>query len=122
MATLDVRPEVTPGDGYDTSLKFWERRASGTPPGKNPLFSVFNEFDVPHRYLTTYTTFTDSVVRITVSASQQYSAGLRYMLTVKKTPKSRTVCSADFKYKHGREGPMCCALLYTQHRHFMMSD
>jgi len=51
MATLDVRPEVTPGDGYDTSLKFWERRAGGATAAKSPLYSVHDEFDVPHRSL-----------------------------------------------------------------------
>jgi hypothetical protein len=49
MATLDIRPEVTPGDGYDTSLKFWERRASGAAAAKSPLYSVHDEFDVPHK-------------------------------------------------------------------------
>jgi len=50
MATLDIRPEVTPGDGYDTCLKFWERRASGAAAATSPLYSVHDEFDVPHRY------------------------------------------------------------------------
>ncbi len=50
MATVDVRPDIDhPETAYHSTLRFWERRPSGTPADDSPLYSVQTEYDRPHR-------------------------------------------------------------------------
>ena len=51
MSTVDVRPDIDhPESAYQSTLRFWERRPSGSPADDSPLYSVEFEFDQPHRY------------------------------------------------------------------------
>ena len=49
MATVDQRPDAGPGSSAATSLKFWERRASGASASSAPLYRVHTQIDEPHR-------------------------------------------------------------------------
>ena len=49
MVTIDVRPDASTTQSYTTSLKFWERRASGDAASGTPLYHIHTQIDNPHR-------------------------------------------------------------------------